>query len=352
MKNVTFLIHMLGVGGAERVAAVLCNELAKENDYKVNIVRYSDDHAEYDIDPNIEVYTLPAHNNRIIRVLMRFIYFVKIVKNTKTDTLVMLAIGNSFTYWIHKLCGVRLVLSQRNDPVSEYENNPKKGKLAKRYFTDADQVVFQTYDEQNYFDKKIVEHSKVIMNPIKKDLPDVYCGERKKVVVNFCRLEKQKNLQLLIEGFIEFHKIYSDFKLKIYGEGSEKEKLLKIIFDKNASEYIEILPFCKDIHERIKDSYMFVSSSDYEGISNSMIEAMALGIPTICTDCPAGGAKMLIKDYYNGLLVPVNNQLALIDAMTKLASDLELAKKISNNGIKIREELSVEKITKQWTEII
>ena len=352
MKNVTFLIHMLGVGGAERVAAVLCNELANNPEYNISIIRYTDEHSEYEINPKINIYTLPYHENRILRVIDRFAQFVKIMRETKTDTLVMLAIGNSFTFLIHKLCGVKLILSQRNDPIAEYRDDRKKGMLAARYFKDADRVVFQTDDERDYFEPSIREHSTIILNPIKQNLPEPYDGDREKIVVNFCRLERQKNIPLLIDAFIEFHNTYPEYKLNIYGEGTEKEKLESLISKKNADSFIDILPFSKNVHKDVLKAAMFVSTSDYEGISNSMIEAMAIGIPTICTDCPAGGSKMIITDHDNGILVKVGDRQEVVEAMKEIASDVQLSRKLSMNGAMIRERLSVSKIAQQWMEIL
>jgi glycosyltransferase involved in cell wall biosynthesis len=97
---------------------------------------------------------------------------------------------------------------------------------------------------------------------------------------------------------------------------------------------------------------MFVSSSDYEGLSNSMLEAMALGIPTICTDCPCGGARMVIKDGENGLLVPVGDKVAMMMAMGKIASDNILAKKLSVEASKIRDSLSADRIIIDWQKVI
>ena len=97
---------------------------------------------------------------------------------------------------------------------------------------------------------------------------------------------------------------------------------------------------------------MFVSSSDFEGMSNSMLEAMALGLPCVCTDCPAGGARAVIKDGENGLLTPVGDSHALYLAMKKVAENPELAAKLSKNSVKIREEQSVDKIIKKWMELI
>ena len=117
-------------------------------------------------------------------------------------------------------------------------------------------------------------------------------------------------------------------------------------------EKIHILPAQKDIHDLIKDYAMFVSSSDFEGMSNSMLEAMAIGLPTICTDCPAGGARAIIKDHENGILVPVNDAEAMCKVMREIADNPELAEKLSINGTKLKEDLAVDKIVNQWMEII
>ena len=97
---------------------------------------------------------------------------------------------------------------------------------------------------------------------------------------------------------------------------------------------------------------MFVSSSDYEGLSNSMLEAMAIGLPCVCTDCLGGGAREVIKDRENGLIVPMNDAEAMCRAMKEYIEDPALAEKCSLNAAAIREELSVEKITRQWLDII
>jgi glycosyltransferase involved in cell wall biosynthesis len=87
-------------------------------------------------------------------------------------------------------------------------------------------------------------------------------------------------------------------------------------------------------------------------MSNSMLEAMAIGLPCVCTDCPAGGAGAVIKDGENGLLTPVSDAHALYLAMKKVAENPELAKKLSANSVNIKENQSVEKIIKEWMDLI
>ena len=102
----------------------------------------------------------------------------------------------------------------------------------------------------------------------------------------------------------------------------------------------------------MKDASIYVSSSNYEGISNSMMEALAMGVPTVCTDCPIGGAALMIKNNINGILIPVNDEEALYKAMEKIIENKEFTEKISSNAIKIKEEYSIEKIVNKWEELI
>ena len=83
-----------------------------------------------------------------------------------------------------------------------------------------------------------------------------------------------------------------------------------------------------------------------------MLEAMAIGLPTICTDCPAGGARAVIKDHENGILTPVGDVEALAYAMCEVADNPELAEKLSYNGTKIRQDLSTDNIIIEWMKLI
>ena len=93
---------------------------------------------------------------------------------------------------------------------------------------------------------------------------------------------------------------------------------------------------------------MFVSSSRFEGMSNSMLEAMSIGLPVVCTDCYGGGARAVIKDGENGLLVSIENAAALAEAMKRIASDPLLANRLSKNATKINDTLAKAKVCQLW----
>ncbi len=218
--------------------------------------------------------------------------------------------------------------------------------------------IFQTYDEMAQYDRSILNNPVVIRNPIRPDLPLPFHGNRKKIIVNFCRFSTQKNLPLLIDSFKLFHDEFPEYKLEIYGNIVKKEQLeIKNYLEKKITinglqNYVSILPPRLDVHKQIIDYAMFVSSSDFEGLSNSMLEAMAIGLPCICTDCLGGGAREIIQNGENGLLVPMNNPIQLCNAMKCFIQSPELAEKCGRNATRIREELSADKIVQEWLQVI
>ena len=100
-------------------------------------------------------------------------------------------------------------------------------------------------------------------------------------------------------------------------------------------EVKEFAGFSKNVHDEIIDATVFVLPSNYEGLSNSMLEAMAIGLPVICTDCPPGGAREYIQDYSNGILVRVGDAEGVCKALNYIVENRRQAEMISKNAEKI-----------------
>lgn len=215
----------------------------------------------------------------------------------------------------------------------------------------ASRVLVMTQEAKNYFHQEIQKKCVVIPNPLRDDFPEPYTGQRRKTVINFCRLSRQKNLPLLIDAFAAFHRKHPDYRLEVYGQGELKEKLEQKIITMGLKDCASLLPFDPQLHQKIRDCAMFVSSSDWEGFGNSVLEALALGMPVISTDCDYG-PRDLITDHVNGLLTPVGDAQALTGAMLEVAENPELAEALGRNAVKVREEYAPEKIGRQWLDLI
>lgn len=352
-KEVLFVSNFLGSGGAARVISVLAEEFANKG-YNVTICSYPfKEEEEYYHVANVNYVKFKMqHKNGILYKIERITKLREEIKKHKSATVI------SFEYFMNMQAVVamvglqnRLIISERNDPTRVGGKFPTK-QLRNFLYRFADCLVCQTYEALEYFPKKIQDKSVVIMNPIKSNLPEPWSGERKKQIVNFCRLEKQKNLQLLIDAFEEFYQTHADYNLVIYGDGKERVSLDEYIKIKGLESVVFLHPAVQDIHERIKSAMMFVSSSDYEGLSNSMIEAMAIGLPTICTDCPCGGARMIIKNGKNGILVSVGKKEQMALAMSHMADQAALREELSQNSRNLRKVLSSQAIAKKWEKLI
>ena len=166
-------------------------------------------------------------------------------------------------------------------------------------------------------------------------------------------MEEQKNQELLISAFNDIPKNKRrGYILEIYGEGARRRTLQDMINRLGLNENVFLRGKTDDVARVLNNSRIFVLSSLYEGLPNALLEAMALGLPCISTDCPCGGPRSLIKDNENGLLVENKNEGALSEAICKLINNDGLRKKIAKNALLIRESNDIIVIVKKWEKII
>lgn len=251
----------------------------------------------------------------------------------------------------------RVIISERGNPKRLMKSRYGE-KFVQKYYSQISAAVFQTKEARDTYPANVREKGVVISNPIKSDLPEPFAGERNKNITTFCRISLQKNLPMLIEAYSLLHQEYPEYKLRIIGDALNEEgkEVQRAIHEQmkqlELEDAVDFLPFSSHVHEDILEDFMYVNSSDYEGISNAMLEAMAIGMPVVCTDCPIGGAHATIQHEVNGMLVPVGDTQAMYLAMKQIIEDEELAQRLSSNAAKLRENLSLENIAKQWMELV
>nr|MCR5405084.1 glycosyltransferase [Butyrivibrio sp.] len=178
-----------------------------------------------------------------------------------------------------------------------------------------------------------------------------YPGEKEKRVVMVARFHENKNHAMVMEAFKKAtDRDYRDYSLVFYGDGPEKKKLLNLAAQLGIDDRVIFRGNVTDVAQHIEKARIFVLASDHEGMPNSLIEAMSLGLACISTDCPCGGPRDLIRDGENGLLVPVRDRDAIASSIRRLIEDDELRERIGSNAVRIRERFAPEVANAKWKE--
>lgn len=351
MNKVMIISTGLAHGGLERVSSILANELSNRG-YKVYFLALYHKEKTYILNDKIVYFNCDINeNSKVKRYYLRSKFIFEMVKKYKPDIIYSFVSAETLILTITG-SNNKVVYSERTDPTSD----SKKIKIIKKFlYSKSKCVVFQTVAAREYFSDKIKKKSVVIANPIDQSLPSWEIDNHEKIVLTACRISPEKNIEMLLNAFKIFVEKNSEYKLKIYGEITNREyykKLVDMVKNNDIKNEVSFCGFCEDVQEQEKNGEIFVLTSNYEGLSNSMLEALCMGMPCICTDCPCGGAATYIKDGVNGFLVAVNDYKELAIKMDELVGNLELEKRFSEEAKKLKNELDKSYIVDQWEELI
>lgn len=348
--KIRIFIGGLSGGGAERVCCNIANFLVDKN-HEVEIITMADDKATYGLSSKVHRMILLSESERkgfIYNSVVRYKRLKEYVRHTKCDVyIVMLPITILLLLSLKRFTKAKIIASERNMPTLY----PKWQQIAMKWIASkVDGWVFQTEEQKEWYGNHLGQvHNCIIPNAINEQfILEPYIGERKNKIVTVGRLMPQKNQELLLRAFAKVAAVFPIYKLHIYGDGPLKSKLLQVAKELDIEDKIEFEGFVSNIAEIIKDAALFVLSSDFEGMPNALMEAMAMGVPSISTDCGGGGAKFLIENEKNGLLVPIGDVDALASAMDRVLSDRAFSEKISKNARTLCKTLAPDVIYGQW----
>lgn len=327
MTSVVAFTGTLSGGGAEKVMSVLVNHWA-EAGVEVHVVALLDDKVGYPLHPDVHIVSGVSRRGRLASIPYWMRLIRKTVKEKRPDTVL------SFFSKINVLVllstfGIktRKVVSERNDPSKDGRSLPVK-LLTWLLYPKADAVVFQTSRALGSFPQKTRRIGKIIVNPIQVYDTALSVEERNlDRVVTVGRLDRQKNHSMLIEAIDLARRSNPKLVLDIYGEGPDRIKLEELIKRRNLSECVTLNGNVSDVHKHLADAGAFALSSDFEGLSNALMEAMSMGLPCVTTNC--AGADDLVEDNVSGIIVPVGDPDAMARAIVRLVSDKELNGKIA-----------------------
>lgn len=250
---------------------------------------------------------------------------------------------------------IPVLISIRTDPAGHYEERSDKIQIP-LLFPRVDGCVFQTEGAREFFAPRLQDNSRIILNPIHEKYIGVPMPERRtKTVVQSGRLVDFKNQPMLIRAFVKVHEKHPDYNLKIYGGDSfdgTKEILEGLIEEFQAQDYIHLMGASDTLEKDLADAALFAFTSDWEGLPNALMEAMALGLPIVATDCPCGGPRTIMTNEVNGLLIPIKDEEALENGINRLIEDPEFAGRLGAEATKIADKANGRAVYEQWRDYI
>lgn len=356
MYKIVFHLNSLEQGGAERVVSNLANQFVKEG-YDVIVATEWQGENEFQLDYGVRrihvgLRSQDEEKSRITKVWLRVKYLRECIKSENPDIVIAFAHKANYRALTATIgMKVPVAISIRTDPVGHYDSFSDKIQIP-LLFPRAAGCVFQTKGQRDFFPKYLQKKSRIIFNPVNDKYLNVPKPEmREKTVVQSGRLVDFKNQPMLLKAFIEVHQKHPDYDLKIYGTDSfdgTKEILEGIIKENHAEGYIHLMGGSDELEKQLPKAAVYAFSSDWEGLPNALLEAMALGMPIVATDCPCGGPRTVITDGVNGLLVPIKDGKAMADGINRLIEDRELAERLGKNARRISEKINGVSIIAQW----
>lgn len=355
MKKVLFITTSISYGGAAKMLVFAAEQLAAKG-HQVSIADLQEaSNDQRSVDSRITVYAM-GRNGRAVGRLEQFRRLYALAGKIRPDVIVSFKYTpNLLAAAVGKLRRIPVIISERGDPgASSATSHRFRARLYWKIINSADGAVFQTEGAMKRYSPRLQKAGTVIPNPVFVPAGFTYNeGEKENSIVTFGRLaNRQKRYDVMLDAFARFAGNHPDYVLKIYGSGPDEEQIRKWIEEKGLQGKALLMGLSKHPMQDIQKDKIFLITSDFEGISNSLLEAMAAGLPVVSTDSTPGGARMVIRHGEDGLLVPCGDAQAIAGALAAFADDEGMAGRCAAKARQVVDRFSPERIGKQWEEYV
>ncbi|MBU2572078.1 MAG: glycosyltransferase family 4 protein [Gammaproteobacteria bacterium] len=365
MLKLAFFIHSLSSGGAERVTANLANYWADKGG-GVSIITLADVKKDfYRLDERVEriALNLTADSGNpltaIVANLRRIVALRRELKRVQPDIAVgMMTTANVLLAFAARGLPIVTIGSERIHPPMLPLGRAWEW-LRRLGYGYLQALVVLTQESCDW----VRQHTRartvaVIPNAVNWPLamhapvmpPEEYLVSGRRVLISVGRLDTQKGFDLLIDAFTGIASPAPDWDLVILGEGAQQEALMLQIKDQGLKQRIRLPGRVGNIADWYNAADLYVMSSRFEGFPNTLVEAMAHGLPAVSFDCDTG-PRDIIRHEVDGLLVENGNVEALTLALHRLMTDRSIRQQFAVRAVEVRGRFSMEKVTGMWEEL-
>lgn len=353
--DVVIVISDLGSGGAQKVATSLASDLS-ERGQSVCFITLSDDKNDFfNLPENVRRIALDINmlSSNPVQGAFANIGRVRTLRKTlkylqPEQTISFIAPTNVLSVLATRGLKTKTIISERNDPARQ-----SFGKLwdtlRRLTYRHADVVTANSLNAIVSL-KTYVPETKLVFVPNALPKPEskyvLPYDKKENIILIVGRLHPQKSHTTLIEAFAKIHPKHPDWKLVVVGDGALRQSL-----ESQASDNVEFAGVSDNPYAYYAKAKIYALPSLHEGTPNSLLEAMSCGVAPIISDA-CEGALPYIESEKSGLIVPVKDVDALVNAIETLIENSEM---MSSIGKRAREKVSslFEKNTADlWEEVL
>lgn len=362
--HILFYIHSLSSGGAERVTTTLANHWASQG-LQVTVVTVAGRERDfYTLDDRIKriALSLDANsanpwralisNGRRVRALR---YVLRVMK--PDVAVAMMATANATLALAGWKLPVTTIGSERTYPPAISLGRAWEA-IRRWSYPHLSGIVAQTQQSADWLQANApAPHIKVIPNPLHYPLPihepvmtpstareEHRCTH---MILAVGRLGAEKGFDRLLDVFANISRAYPDWVLVILGEGPKRASLEEQVTSLGLGQRVCLPGAVGNVGDWFEAADVYALTSRFEGFPNSLLEALAYGVPSVAVDCETGPREIL-RHEVNGLLVPQNDNKALASALERLIGDPALRARFAERAIEARERFSIRCIAEQW----
>lgn len=365
-KRILFLVSSMQGGGAERVAALLCNHWA-EQEHSVTLMPTFSGRGEclYPLDERVKLDYLAdwvgSTRRSALNKIRRLLALRRAMRQIAPDVVVsFLSPVNVAAIMAAVGLRVPVIVSERIYPPS-MPLGWVLFLLRRLTYPAAHGVVLQTGQAMHWLSTSIPSaKGTVIANPVvwplpvgePKIQPDAVVPVSRQVLLTVGRLDRQKGFDLLLQAFNQCVKTRPHWDLVILGEGNERAVLESLRTELRLDGRVYMPGRVGNLSDWYERADLFVMSSRFEGFPNTLLEAMAHGLPATSFDCETG-PRDIIRHETDGLLVaPESGTEGLVASLSRLMDDAIMRQAMAQRAVEVRERFSIERVSALWSAVL
>lgn len=349
--RIAILIPTLKAGGAEKQAVLLASLLSKRSD--VHMILYEGDLDAISLANLKGVESCNIKLHKLYGGLMSKTKLLYEILNENNVEILFnyLTKPNFIGAIVAKIAKVKSIYNGiRNSRIEWWKLLLER--FAHNYFASA--TIYNCYSGAQYFSNKGLTHSKAIVIPNcfpNISAPIIRKDKEVKHIVTVGRFVPQKDYLTIIRSVAELKKFRSDFVMEIIGYGDEEQKIRLWIKEYDVEDNIKIFINPCNVQEIVRDSDIYLSTSLFEGTSNSIMEALNWSLPVVATN--VGDNNYLVLDGKTGNLHPIGDYKGIASSLSTLLESLDLRNSYGVAGNQnLKDNYSIEVFEQRYLKLI